>query len=687
MKNRQSLERADGFAALMQTLGQELSVTSAVGTFNSNTHLVAVAAILVALIVAITLAGWLFHIRLLQSWGPQLATMKVNTALGLGLTALTLWLSRTPDCRKRHGLLIWVLLGMVSAVALITLAEYAFNWNAGIDELVLPDPEHQNAAYPHGRMAPATALCFLLLSCALILIDRFRRTSQGLILLTFLVSLIGLVGYVYHLPSVYGADLYTSLALHTVFGFALLCLGGLAARADVGLTGLLVKSWAQHSTLHTFAAGAVLLPLALGSMVLSGQRNGLYGGEFTLALYTVLLIVVLVGMVWTAGAEKQDLQEKRLRMQEALLDSEERFRAMADNIPNLAWMALTDGRIFWYNQRWYEYTGTTLDQMRDRGWQTVHDAEILPVVTERWKAALAAGSRFEMVFPLRGKDGVYRPFLTRIEPVKDDEGHVARWFGTSTDIGAEREVQAQLEDASHKLAVLNAHLAANNQTLIAGEERLRDSLLEKEVLLREVHHRVKNNLQIISSLLSMQVSQTADPAMAAVLRDSEARVRAMALIHELLYQNEQFSSIDFAAYVRLLVPLLRESYQMGTRIECVLQLSPTELTLEQAIPCALILNELMTNSLKYAYPGGNGEILITLATEQGWTTVTVQDYGVGLPIGFDTGKATSFGLTIVRALTEQLDGEYQFDPSQPGSTFTIRFPRAKTAVLSQAAHA
>ncbi len=687
MQKQQSVESADGFAALMQTLEQELSVNYAANKFSPKTNLVAAASLAVAFISALTLIGWGLHIRLLQSLAPQFATMKVNTALGLGLTALALWLSRTPSCRKRYAPWVCLLLGIVGAIAAITLAEYVFHWSAGIDQLIFLDPEHQNSAYPPGRMAPGTAICLLILSCALILFDRFRRTSQGLILLTFLVSLIGLIGYVYHLPTVYGADLYTSLALHTVFGFVLLCLGALAARSNVGLTGLLVNSWAQHSTLHTFAAGAVLLPLALGSMVLSGQRYGLYGAEFTLALFTVLLIVVLVGLVWITGAEKQQMEEKRLRVQEALLDSEERFRAMADYIPNLAWMARTDGHIFWYNRRWYEYTGTNLEQMRGWGWQTVHDASLLPFVAERWKAALAAGSRFEMVFPLRGKDGVYRPFLTRIEPVKDEDGRVTRWFGTNTDISAERETQAQLADASHKLAALNAVLAANNDTLKANEEKLRDSLIEKEVLLREVHHRVKNNLQIISSLLSMQISQTTDQSMAAVLRDSEARVRSMALIHELLYQNEQFSSIDFAAYVRLLVPLLRESFQMGTRIECILQLSRTELTLEQAIPCALILNELITNSLKYAYPEGVGEILITLTTASGWTQLTVQDHGIGLPPGFDSAKTSSFGLTIVRALTEQLDGEYQFNPTHPGATFTIRFPKTNTGMLDRAAHA
>jgi len=139
----------------------------------------------------------------------------------------------------------------------------------------------------------------------------------------------------------------------------------------------------------------------------------------------------------------RDITERH--RQEAELEERERqFRTLAESIPQLAWMANTDGYIFWYNRRWYEYTGTTPEQMEGWGWQSVHDPDELPKVLEQWKASIATGTPFDMMFPLKGQDGQFRPFLTRVEPVKDDEGRVVRWFGTNTDVTEQMRVEERL---------------------------------------------------------------------------------------------------------------------------------------------------------------------------------------------------------------------------------------------------
>jgi len=138
---------------------------------------------------------------------------------------------------------------------------------------------------------------------------------------------------------------------------------------------------------------------------------------------------------------------ERVRAEDALRESELRFRTLAESIPQLAWMAEPDGHIFWYNQRWYDYTGTTLEEMEGWGWQTVHDPEVLPDVVERWTRAIRSGERFEMEFPLRGADGRFRTFLTRVEPVRDGEGRVIRWFGTNTDVEELKLTQQELDGA------------------------------------------------------------------------------------------------------------------------------------------------------------------------------------------------------------------------------------------------
>ncbi len=154
-----------------------------------------------------------------------------------------------------------------------------------------------------------------------------------------------------------------------------------------------------------------------------------------------------VGIIEDITARKQ--AEAGLQRNEAEL------RALADSIPQLAWMAEPDGNIFWYNQKWFTYTGTTLEQMKGWGWQTVHDPAILPRVLERWRASIRTGEPFEMEFPLRGADAVFRWFLTRVNPVRDAAGNVARWFGTNTDVDQVKRAEDALREETRVLELLN----------------------------------------------------------------------------------------------------------------------------------------------------------------------------------------------------------------------------------------
>jgi PAS domain S-box-containing protein len=143
-----------------------------------------------------------------------------------------------------------------------------------------------------------------------------------------------------------------------------------------------------------------------------------------------------------------------LRLRRALRESEQQFHTLANAMPQLAWIARSDGYITWYNQRWYDYTGTTPEQMAGWGWQSVHDAEALPRVMERWKACLATGEPFEMEFPLRGADGRFRQFLTRGFPLKNSEGLVVQWFGTNTDITERKQAEETLQRSNARLDLL-----------------------------------------------------------------------------------------------------------------------------------------------------------------------------------------------------------------------------------------
>ncbi len=183
------------------------------------------------------------------------------------------------------------------------------------------------------------------------------------------------------------------------------------------------------------------------------------------------------------GASKivRDITEQ-LAAQRALREAEECFQAMANGIQQLAWMAGPDGSIFWYNQRWYEYTGTAFEQMQGWGWQSVHDPDFLPQVMVRWKTALAAGEPFDMEFPLRRADGKFRMFLTRCMPVRSAADGQVRWFGTNTDISERKEAEEQLERQAQELAhsrealetqalMLQSVLDSMDEGLVVADER------------------------------------------------------------------------------------------------------------------------------------------------------------------------------------------------------------------------
>jgi len=206
------------------------------------------------------------------------------------------------------------------------------------------------------------------------------------------------------------------------------------------------------------------------------------------------------------------------------------------------------------------------------------------------------------------------------------------------------------------------------------EEKIRASLKEKEVLLKEIHHRVNNNLQIISSLLSLQSEYVKDARCTASLEESRNRIRTMALVHEKLYQSENLASINLKEYVKSLVSGLVRSYRVNTdRITPKTNVEDIFLGVDTAIPCGLIINELVSNALKHAFPDRKGEITVTLHSVDDIIELTVSDNGIGIPDNIDFKAAETLGLHLVTILAEdQLEGEITLDRSK-GTSFKITF--------------
>ena len=243
------------------------------------------------------------------------------------------------------------------------------------------------------------------------------------------------------------------------------------------------------------------------------------------------------------------------------------------------------------------------------------------------------------------KDGTEFPILLSTSQIKNKQGEVMGYIGVARDI-------TELKNAY---------------------DRLRHSLTEKEILLKEVYHRIKNNMQVISSLLNIQSQSVTEPTAIELFRETQNRVRIMQLIHEKLYKSQDLSKIDFSLYIRDLTDQLRRAYPVSKNIELTINSEGIFLGVDRAIPCGLIINELISNAYKYAFTDGQkGNIYIELTVQEDKLCLIVSDNGIGIPETIDFRESDSLGMILVSTLSDQLEGTVEIDRTA-GTKFTIRF--------------
>lgn len=228
----------------------------------------------------------------------------------------------------------------------------------------------------------------------------------------------------------------------------------------------------------------------------------------------------------------------------------------------------------------------------------------------------------------------------------------------------------QIADKGHVIAVVRNIDDRKNQ-----EEVTKKNLREKEVLLAEIHHRVKNNLAIISGLIGLQLDTVSDSSAREILEETDKRIRSISLVHELVYNNEQLESVDFATFLHELIPILDTfSNQQNKAIEISIDADPVQIELNKSVPCALITTEILTNCYKHAFKNrDSGNVRITLKKSENKVYLTVQDDGIGVNNINSLEEGESFGYTIINGLTQQIDGSISFENSSPGLKVTLTF--------------
>ena len=345
---------------------------------------------------------------------------------------------------------------------------------------------------------------------------------------------------------------------------------------------------------------------------------------------------------WRDISERSRL-ERELRAKELL-------RVFLDAASVMMWMTDENYRARMFNGEWLRFSGRSHEEELAVSW---NGGRIHPEDRDRCLAAydshLKAHTRLAQEYRLKDCHDSYRWIEEVAVPRFDPTGHYEGHVGCCVDV-TERREQA---------------------------ERLAAALAEKTVLLQEIHHRVKNNLTVISSLLNLQAGATPDPAIRAALADSQGRVKSMALLHQLLYEKKDFAQVNLGDYLHQLARLALTSAD-AQRIAVEFDLAPITLDLERAVPCGLLVNELLTNAYKHAFPDGRTGTLrleLHMLEEDGVALLAISDDGIGLPEALTLGQTQSLGLQLIPLLAEQAGGQLKVERGV-GTRFELRFRTA-----------
>ncbi len=418
--------------------------------------------------------------------------------------------------------------------------------------------------------------------------------------------------------------------------------------------------------------GAAVATLLVSFLATWGQARGLgpfHGETLTerlLLLQTFMSVVAVTGLVLAAAmVQRRRVEESLLQLAEisALRVSEARFRGLLESAPDAIVIVDTQGCIVLVNaevERMFQYgreelMGRPVEILVPHRLQARHGAHRADYTANPRTRPMGMG----LALYGRRKDGSEFPVDITLSPLETPEGLL---------------ITGVVRDVTERKKAEEEHIQLIREQAARAEAEA--ALREKEILLKEVHHRVKNNLQIISSLLNLQAGAVRDKRTVAALTDMRHRVQTMSLIHEHLYRSSGLARIDVAEYLRALAARLFEAYGAAPRgIGLVLSVDPVPLGLDAAVPCGLIAAELVANALKHAFPGDrSGEIRIEVQAQQGqYLILRVADNGVGLPPGLDVSGAGTLGLQLVDALCRQIGGTLDVD-RRGGAAFTLRFP-------------
>ncbi|WP_052374120.1 sensor histidine kinase [Methanobacterium sp. SMA-27] len=519
--------------------------------------------ILIVIAGFLVLLGWAFDISILKSPGTGFSTIKTNTAVALIFFGVSLWLLQTNRTNGSMRSIAQISAIIVTLIGILTLIEYLFAINLGIDQILFKELPGALYASSPNRMALAVAVAFILIGPSLLFLSKNTpktvNGSQIMALIVVFVVALPLIGFLYGASQLYYIPNFTGVAIYAVLLLLWASLSILFARPDQGFVSNLTSNQLGSYFAQRILPILIIFTIIIGFITYLGGKVGLYDNSFGLSILilSTLLVYTIIFLWFAIKLNKTDFERDK---------AEEHLKENLDNL--------------------------------------------------------------------------------------------------------EITVKKRTNELTNANVLLNEEIE-ERKTM---EKEIKTSLEEKEMLLKEIHHRVKNNLMIISSLLNLQSSYIKDKESQDIFKESQNRARSMALIHERLYQSTDLKRINFGDYITSLANELFHTYIADPNlIELKINVDDIFLDINTAIPLGLIVNELITNSLKYAFSDGmDGEIVIDFNSLDEHYEFAVIDNGIGFPEDLDYKNTDTLGLQIVNSLTDQIDGEIKLDRNN-GTEFKITF--------------
>jgi diguanylate cyclase (GGDEF)-like protein/PAS domain S-box-containing protein len=417
-----------------------------------------IAALLVMLMGGLVLAGWLLDAAMLRSFIPGVTPMNPTTAATFVLAGLSMGLLQRP---RSGPSLRWIGRAGAVLVALtggVKLGEYLFGWNLGLDQLLFGRQLGSvDASLPvRVRMAPNTALNFLLLGAALLLSDRQtsggRWTAQCVTLTALFTSFFALIGYAYDVKPFYSVIAYIPMAFHTALTFIVLGVGLLLWQPALGVTAIVSSDHPGGMLARRLLPVVLLFPIILGWLRLQGQRSGLFGEEFGVALFAVAMVMVTMFLLLWNGWSLNRADIERRRAEETLLASEERFRQIAEHAQDIFWIATIDfHRVLYVSPSYETVWGRSRESLyaRPLDWIEAIHPEEREAVGAQFERALQREGDFDVEYRIVRPDGAIRHIHDRGFFIRDAQGRIYRIAGIATDVTEQKSLEEHLQKLAH----------------------------------------------------------------------------------------------------------------------------------------------------------------------------------------------------------------------------------------------